>query len=155
MKQCNDQDGDSVLGQQQVPACSPARPVSTQMHSNEILASVFEIFRHKSSILKTDRPPSLCEPFPPHTHTHTLSLSGVLCTHFNLVKQLSLETIDVFRYISFLLAASLLPQHPPSFSKVFLFRETIVPWDIVRQAGRQTEHVFFFPPSLFLSLTLY
>lgn len=47
MKQHNDPDGDSVLGRRRVPASLSAGPVSTQMHSNDILASVFEIFRHK------------------------------------------------------------------------------------------------------------
>lgn len=84
----------TVIGRQQVPACLPARPVSTQMHSNDIPASVFEIFQHKSSILKTERlhslPHSLCAPLLTNT-----SPSGVLCTHFNLVKLLFLSNNKV------------------------------------------------------------
>lgn len=55
MKQHNDQERDSGLGQKQVPASLSAEPVSTQMHSNDILASVFEIFWHKSNALKCEQ----------------------------------------------------------------------------------------------------
>lgn len=151
--------GDSALGQQQVPACFACQ---ASQHPNA--------FKWYSSICLWDFPAQikyikdgwmgllhfLAFPFCASLSTHSLVF---LCTHFNLTKQLFLsETIDSFRYVSFFLAASLLPQHPPSFSKVFLFRETIAPRDIVRQAGRQTEQVFFCfspPPFLLLSLTFY
>lgn len=111
---------------------------------------LYEIFWQKSSKLKTDRPPSFPSSFCalwafPYTHTHSPSV--VFYVHISIWWSSFLsETVDPFRYVSFLLAAYLLPKHPPSFSKMFLFRETIAPWDIARQAGRQTEQVS--PPSL-------
>lgn len=47
--------------------------------------------------------------------------------------------------------ASLLPRRPPPFSRVYLFGETVAPWDIATRAGRQTEQVFFFLLSLSVS----
>ena len=95
---------------------------------------------------------SLCEP-PPHTHTHPL----VFCIHISIWhSSFPSETIDSFKFFSASsVPAPSLPRshlHPHSFSKVFLFRETMAPWDIVVQAARQTEQVFvfsfffFFPP---------
>lgn len=141
--------GDSVLGQQR--GCQPARlpgqsaPKCIQMIFQHLS---LRFFRHKSSILKRDAPPSR----PHFAFPHTPSLA-FLCTHFNLVQQLPLWNNRLFfRCVPFL------PQHPASFSKVFLFRETIAPRDIVMQAGRHTEQVFliFFspPPSPSLSLLL-
>lgn len=115
--------------------------------------------RHKSCILKTARPPSLPLICFVNLSLRTLqahSPSLVFCVHISIWwSSLLSETIDSFWFFLFFFFASLLPRHPPSFfSKVFLFREMIAPWDTVWQTGRQTEQVFFFPLPLSLSLSL-
>lgn len=129
-----------------------ARPVSTRMHPDFILASVFEIFPAQIKYIK-ERYASLTSSHSPcvspHTHTHTYPL--VFCIHISIWRSsFPSETIDSFRFFcvpapSLSLSLSLTPHHlhPHSFSKVFLFRETMAPWDIVVQAARQTEQVFF------------
>lgn len=114
--------------------------------------------RHKSCILKTARPPSLPLICFVNLSLHTLQAhppSLVFCVHISIWwSSLLSETIDSFWFFLFFFFASLLPRHPPSFfSKVFLFREMIAPWDIVWQTGRQTEQVFFFPLSLSFSVS--